>query len=302
MKNDKALYLVVGLVVMVTFIILVFGVLFLNDKDPRDKFHPYFFSFTQVSTLASDDPVKVNGVKLGKVEAIRLTGKRVVVQVRVRDDVKIDRDAIVKVQNIGLMGERQVGILLGESKEYYKPGDTIIGHFDAGIAEAMGLAGEVFDSTRVLIQVVRKVIDSTLATDQFRQRFHRILEKAEILEDRVSILLDETDPALKRTLAGVHEATVKVNELLDSNRAPIEQLLGDARGLTTDARALILTLDTMTNRLVVITDKLQSKDNTLGVLLNDRNIYDDITGTLISADSLLKTIIKDGLDVNIDIF
>lgn len=302
MKKNTSLYLIVGLVVLLAIVILVFGIFFLNDKDPRETFHTYYLRFHQVSTLAQDDPVKVNGVKLGKVEEIALQGNKVRVRIRLRTDVQVPRNSVFKVQNIGLMGERQIGILLGDSPEFYAPNDTIDGLFDAGIAEAMGLAGEVFDSAKVILQITRGILDSTVATQDFRNRFRSILQKTENLEDRVATMLDETDPQLKRSLASLNEATRKVNVLLDENREPIQHLVQDAQGLTQDASQLVRSADSITQRLMVLTQQMQSKDNTLGVLLNDRKLHDDLSTTVQSADSLFRTILKDGLDVNIDFF
>lgn len=302
MKTDKKLYFIVGLVVLLAMVILVFGVLFLNDTDPRENFHRYFLKFSQVSTLTIDDPVKVNGVKLGKVESMELSGHEVCVQIRLRDDIQIPKGSEIRVQNIGLMGERQIGILLSNSPEAWKPGDTIPGMFDAGIAEAMGLAGEVFDSTRVLVNVVRGVVDSTFATPEFRTRFNNLLVRTEELETRVGRLIDETDPALKQTLGRLNDAGRKVNEVLDENRGPVKTLVGDAQVLATDTKGMLLRLDTLMGRVDGLVGKLQSEDNTVGILLNDRKLHDDLSITVITADSLFKTILREGLDVNIDIF
>jgi len=258
--------------------------------------------FPQVSTLSIDDPVKVNGVKLGKVESIDLDGSRVCVQIRLRDDVKIPRNSEVRVQNIGLMGERQIGIILGDSQEPWAPGDTINGIFDAGIAEAMGLAGEVFDSTRVLVNVVKGVVDSTFATPEFRTRFHSLLTRTEDLEVRVSDMIDETDPRLKETIGRLNDAGRKVNDVLDENRVPLQGLVSDAQGLTKDSKAMLQTMDSLILRVDGLVGKMQSQDNTMGILLNDRKLHDDLSTTVQSADSLFKTILKNGLDVNIDFF
>ena len=106
MKKNTSLYLAVGLVVLLAIIILIFGLFFLNDKDPREVFDTYFLRFPQVSTLTLDDPVKINGVKLGKVEDIHLAGTKVLVVVRIRNDVRIPVGSEIRVQNIGIMGER----------------------------------------------------------------------------------------------------------------------------------------------------------------------------------------------------
>ncbi|HSQ43329.1 MAG TPA: MlaD family protein [Fibrobacteraceae bacterium] len=302
MKTDKKLYFIVGLVVLLTMVILVFGVLFLNDSDPRENFHRYYLRLSQVSTLTVDDPVKINGVKLGKVEAMDLSGTKVVVQIRLRDDVKLTKDSEIRVQNIGIMGERQIGVLLGNSIDYWNPGDTIPGLFDAGIAEAMGVAGEVFDSTRVLVGVVKAVVDSTFATPEFRQRFNQLLDRTDSLERRVVAMIDETDPMLRQTLGRLDEAGKKVNDALDQNREPLEHLLADAQGLTTNAGSTLSRIDSLMTHVDGLMGKLQQQDNTMGILLNDRKLHDDLSKTVLSADSLFQTILKNGLDVNIDFF
>lgn len=302
MKKNTSLYLAVGLVVLLAIIILIFGLFFLNDKDPREVFDTYYLRFPQVSTLTLDDPVKINGVKLGKVEDIYLSGNRVLVVVRIRNDVKIPVGSEIRVQNIGIMGERQIGVILHDSSVRYAPGDTIDGQFDAGIAEALGLAGEIIDSTKVLITSVHQVMDSTIANPEFRKQFRTMMNKAENLEDRLSRMLADTDPQIRKSLENLNAATLKVNALLDTTAAPVGELLADASGLMKDAGNVIGKLDSVTDRLTSITKKLQTKDNTAGILLNDRSLHDDLLQTLHSADSLFKIILQDGLDVNLDLF
>ncbi len=302
MKKDNQLNLIVGFVVLLTLAILVVGVFFLNDNDPREKFNRFSLRFSQVSTLTLDDPVKVNGVKLGKVESIDLVGTKVVVQIRLRDDVRLPKDSEIRVQNIGLMGERQIGILLGDDSTFWKVGDTIPGLFDAGIAEAMGLAGEVFDSTRVLVNQVKMVVDSTFAIPEFRTRIHSLLIRTEALESRVATLIDETDPSLKAALGRVNEAGRKVNSLLDKSEPPLLALMDDAKGLTSETKGMLGSMDSLLTRVDSLMAKMQSKENTMGLLLNDRTLHDDLNTTVHSADSLFQSILKNGLDVNIDFF
>ena len=302
MKKNIGLYLAVGLVVLLAIIILIFGLFFLNDKDPREVFDTYYLRFPQVSTLTLDDPVKINGVKLGKVEDIYLSGHRVLVVVRIRNDVRIPVGSEIRVQNIGIMGERQIGIILCDSSENYSPNDTIDGQFDAGIAEALGLAGEIIDSTKTLITSVHQVMDSTIANPEFRTKFRTMMDKAENLEDRLAKMLKDTDPQIISSLNNLNMATVKVNALLDTVKAPVSGLLADAGNLMQDAGGILVKLDSVTNRLTLLTSKLQSTDNTAGILLNDRTLHDDLVQTLHSADSLFQIILQDGLDINVDFF
>jgi len=302
MKKNTALYFSVGMVVLLAIVILVFGMFFLNEKDPREVFNTFHLRFSQVSTLVLDDPVKVNGVKLGKVESIELAGHRVVVTIRLRNDVKIPKDSEIRVQNIGIMGERQIGMILGDSTQYFTPGDTIDGQFDAGIAEALGLAGEVCDSTKVLLESVKAALNGTIASPDFQDRFKTLLSKAENLEDRLMSLINTTDPQLKKSLNGLNEVTVKVNELVDGVKPPIDNLFAGTDKVMNNANNLISELEGVTKHLDELIAKVQSPDNTVGTLLNDKTLHDDLVKTVHSADSLFRVILHDGLDVNVDIF
>lgn len=306
MKKYTALYFSVGLVVILALIILVFGIFFLNEKDPRETFNTFHLRFTQVSTLVLDDPVKVNGVKLGKVEAIELSGHRVVVTIRLRTDVKIPKDSEIRVQNIGIMGERQIGIILGDQTDYFAPCDTITGQFDAGIAEAIGLAGELCDSTKVLLESVKHALNQTIVNPEFQERFKTLLVKAETLEDRAITMLNTTDPQLKKSLQGLNQVVVKVDSLIDGVKPPIDNMFANTDKVMSDADKLIGELEGVTNHLdeliVKVQTKIESKDNTVGILLNDRTLHDDLVKTVHSADSLVRVILHDGLDINVDLF
>lgn len=302
MKKNSTLYFSVGLVVLLAVVILVFGIFFLNEKDPRETFNTFYLRFTQVSTLVLDDPVKVNGVKMGKVEDIGLAGHRVVVRVRLRTDVKIPKDSEIRVQNIGIMGERQIGVILGDEENYFVPNDTIDGQFDAGIAEALGLAGEVCDSTKVLLEAVKQALNGTIASPDFQDRFKTLLVKAETLEDRLMGMVNTTDPQLKKSLAGLNEVTVKVNELVDGVKPPIDNMFAGADKVMSNANTLIADLEGVTKHLDNLIAKVQSKDNTVGTLLADKTLHDDLVKTVHSADSLFRVILHDGLDVNVDFF
>jgi phospholipid/cholesterol/gamma-HCH transport system substrate-binding protein len=283
-------------------VILVFGMFFLNEKDPRETFNTFYLRFSQVSTLVLDDPVKVNGVKMGKVEDISLAGHRVVVRIRLRTDVKIPKDSEIRVQNIGIMGERQIGMILGDAESYWAPGDTINGQFDAGIAEALGLAGEVCDSTKVLLESVKEALNGTIANPEFQERFKTLLVKAEGLEDRLMTMVNTTDPQLKKSLASLNEVMGKVDALVDGVKPPIDNLFNNADKVIANADGLVNELEGVTKHLDELIAKVQSKDNTVGILLSDRKLHDDLVKTVHSADSLFRVILHDGLDVNVDIF
>ncbi len=301
-ESTEMRYIIVASVFLGALLILLFGIFYLNDKDPREELVSYRILFDQVSTLTSGDPVKVNGVKVGKVNAIELKGRQVEVGIEVRKGIEISEDSDVRVQNIGLLGERQIGILLGKSEKVIPVGGQMTGICDAGISEAMAGAGEVFDSSKVLLATVREIVDSTIARQQFSQNFRDIVNNTLVLQNRVDSLLTKVDPSLQTSLNNLRSASVKVNQLLDDNTPALKRIVSHAESLTVDARRMVSVVDSVTMRLSSITHQLESSNNTAGALLNDTAFYAEMRSTVKVADSLLASILRDGLDVNIDLF
>lgn len=302
MPNSKIRYLIVGFVLLLSTFILAFGMQYLSDEDPSRKSLSYELYFPQVGTLTLGDPVKVNGVKVGRVQNIELVGLQVRVSITVFDDVHFPTNSEVRLQNIGLLGERQIGIVLGDSKTNYVESDKITGIYDYGIAETMATAGDVFDSSKVLLESVRRVLDSTIAAKKFPEQFNTIVSNTLTLQNRLDSLLDVTDPALKISLSNLKKASVKVNKLIDDSEKPVKNILAGGEQLTQQASNLATQADSLSTRLSGLLTKIESRENTVGVLLNDTTLYTDVRKTLNDVDSLFLVIINHGLDINVDLF
>lgn len=149
-------------------------------------------------------------------------------------------------------------------------------------------------------------MNGTIANPDFQERFKVLLNKAEGLEDRLMVLVQTTDPQLKKTLNGLNDATNRVNELVNGVKPPIDSLFGGADKVMANANGLISELEGVTKHLDELVAKVQAKtfakDNTVGLLLNDRALHDELIKTMHSADSLFRIILKDGLDINVDFF
>jgi len=75
--------------------------------------------------------------------------------------------------------------------------------------------------------------------------------------------------------------------------------MGNANHLIGELEVVTKHLDDL---IAKVQSKMDSKDNTVGILLNDRQLHDDLVRTVRSADSLFKVILQDGLDINVDFF
>lgn len=294
--------IVVGLFVILSLLILLFGVYFLKETVPGRKSDNYHVLFPQVSTLQDGDPVKVNGVKMGKVQGIELQGNRVRVSLKLDRGLKLPKDSDVRIQNIGLMGERQVGIQMGRSQEYWPTGAELEGKLDAGIAEALGVAGEVFVESETLVRSLHNIMDSTVGKPEFVASFNNVVGSTEELSTRLNAFLREIDPKVKHSLANLEDASSRVHILLKDQEIPVKNIIQNGQEVSGKLREVVEKADRVADEMNRLLAKVNSSNSTLGAMLNDSTFYLELRGTLNSADSLFRHIKKKGLDVNVNLF
>jgi phospholipid/cholesterol/gamma-HCH transport system substrate-binding protein len=294
--------IVVGLFVILSLLILLFGVYFLKETVPGRKSDNYHVLFSQVSTLQDGDPVKVNGVKMGKVQGIDLAGNRVRVNLKLDKGLKLPKDSEVRIQNIGLMGERQVGILLGQSSEYWPTGSELEGRLDAGIAEALGVAGEVFVESETLVRSLHNIMDSTVGKPEFVASFNSVVSQTQELSSRLNVFIREIDPKVKHSLANLEDASSRVHILLKDQEVPVKNIIQNGQEVSGKLKEVVDKADRVADEMNRLLAKVNSSNSTLGAMLNDSTFYQELRGTMKSADSLFRHIEKKGLDVNVNLF
>lgn len=292
----------VGAFVLASLLLLLFGVYFLKQTTPGRKTDVYYARFDQVSNLNPGDPVKVNGVEMGKVTAIDLQDKAVKVTFELRHGIVLPENSGVSIQNIGLMGERQMGIHLGSSSGRMQPGGVFEGTLDAGIAEAIGTAGEVFVEADSLVKSLRAVVDSTMARPEFTARVNNLLASTEDLTRRLSSLERDVDPQIREGARTLNGLSREMDVFVRAQEPKIEEILRNGGDISRRAAELAERGNRVAGELEEVLAKMNSRNGTLGALLNDTALHRDLRATLKSADSLFLKVNKKGLDVNVDFF
>ena len=289
--NSRSQNIAVGAFVLAALAILVFGVYFLKETVPGRSTDTYSAHFDQVSTLQEGDPVKVNGVKSGRVLSIALDGTRVLVRFEIAHGIRLPKDSEVRIQNIGLMGERQLGIRMGASAESVPVGGSFEGRLDAGIAEADRLA-----------KTLRRVVDSTVGRPEFADRVNNLLGSAEDLTSRLDALAKDVDPQIREGVRNFDGLSRDMRGFADRQKPQVEKILLDGSDVMARSRRIAERGERAAQNLEDILAKLNAGKGTAGALLNDTLLHRDLTAALRSADSLFRSMKTKGLNVNVDLF
>ena len=268
----------IGLVSIVSLALLYLGINYLKGVNLFKPVNHYYVAFSNVKGVTVSSPVFVEGFKVGLVREISYdydtTGK-ISVLVSLEDKMRINKGSYITVVN-SFLGGAELHIHLNTFvDDYFKSGDTIEGRMESDMMTAV--------------------------QENLLPSIERMMPKLDSILGGLQTLVNH--PALTQSLAHVEQTTAS---LAHSSRQLDQMLVKDVpvivenlKGITTnfesvsgqlkalDLAGTMQAVDATLANLKLTTDKLNSADNSLGLLLNDRQLYDNLNGTMENASLLL---------------
>lgn len=277
----------IALVAIVGLVVLFFGLHFLKGMPIFSNDDVYYVTFDNIDGLTVSNGVFADGYQVGNVKAIDYNYKergKVVVALQVDNDLRIPKGSSAEISK-DLMGNIQLNLLMANNpRERVEPGDTLQG------TNASGLMGSVQQLMPQIEQMFPK-IDSILTS------VNMLLADPSIVRSLHNI--ETVSANLTTTTAGLNQLVGQVNQRVPGLMAKADYAVGKA-GTTFDntsrltgkladldiASTMAKVDQTMAN-VQRVTDQLNGKNGTAGLLVNDRALYDNLNATMRSADSLL---------------
>lgn len=298
--------LVVGASILIALVILIGGVLWLKESLVSHKMVSYTAVFPNVGTLQLGDPVMVNGVVKGRVTHIYLRKSKVATVLDIEKDIALNDSCSVTAQNIGLMGERGIGIQLKEGGAPFRPTrktDTTFlpGYFDTGIAEAMGMIGNVLGQVQVLLVNVTVIMNSTVGDTSFLRLFHTLVGRLDTLTAVAEKLVKNNGPLIDNSMRNLSSATTQLKDLLDKNSGHIDAIMANGESLTTYSLNLMNKLETLTGSIQGMVREIEEGKGPIGMMLKDEQFSSDLKRTVANVDTLVTEVQSDALKLRIKI-
>jgi phospholipid/cholesterol/gamma-HCH transport system substrate-binding protein len=302
-KKNNMEFMVGGFIIIALFIVIA-GVLWLKSSTVTQSMVEYTVLFPNIGTLSEGDPVMVNGVRKGVVGKINLVGAKVHAVMRLDKGVQITDSSKITVQNIGLMGERMLGVQLTDRGTILRPSKKgsityINGYFDSGIAEAMGMIGTVMNDVRALIAHVATIVDSTVGDTAFYRTFSHIVKRLDSVTVLAQSLVANNRPKIDRCVNNVTAVTGDIRQLLDTNKAQLNTIVSNGTQLSSRAVLIVGKVDSLMTSLQTMVTKVQQGQGSIGLLMSDEQFYRDLKKSVTDLDSLVNEVQSDGLKLRL---
>ncbi len=309
----------IGILALVGIGALIFGFNFLKGTNLLKKEKHVFAVFEDIQGLTKSNPVVINGLQIGNITG--LDGgkdlKRIVVTVHLSQEVNIPNNSLAVV-NPSLLGVVSLEIKLGNSNTFLKPGDTLLttlsgGAFDEALKIINPVLYEVKNAVKSLdsvLHIITGVFDPATKNNvkSILENLSKTTASFSVSASSLQTLMNPETGELAKTLKNADAFSTN----LAANSAKINAVMANAEKATgnlanLDFQKTLTTLDNTVNELKAgvakLNSNLNSKNGSLGLLMNDTKLYDNLTATSNKLNILLDDIrVHPKRYVNISVF
>lgn len=263
---------------MAALCILVYGINYLKGIHLFKPTSYFYVMFKNVNGLTKSTPVFADGYRVGIVRDLiydYTQPGRVVAEIDVDPELRIPKGSTAELTTDMLGGIKMSLLLANNPRERIAVGDTIAGLVDNGMMEQVGHMIPQIEKMLPKLDSILTSVNQLLADQALTSTLHHV--------ESLTANLDETSQQLNRMMKHeLPELTGKLNRIGD-NFVTISDNLKEI-----DYAAAMQKVDETLANVKRLTDQLNSKDNTVGLLLNDPALYNNLNATTANAASLLE--------------
>ena len=270
----------IALVAIAGVVVLFFGMNFLKGLNIFSSEDNYYVQFSDITGLSSSSPVYADGFKVGVVKDIiydysHTEGSKVLIGVD--KQLRIPQGSSAEIVS-DMLGNVKVNLLLANNpREKVAPGGLIKGMINDG---AMGKLQDMVPAVEKMLPKLDSIMTSLnaiLADPAIRQSLHNV----QTITDNLTTSTAQLNTLMAGLNKNVPGMMAKANNVLDNTETLTANLAA------VDVASTMRQVDQTIANVQQLTAKLNSKEGSLGLLMNDTQLYDNLNSTMRNADSLV---------------
>ena len=270
----------IALVAIAGVVVLFFGMNFLKGLNIFSSEDNYYVQFSDITGLSSSSPVYADGFKVGVVKDIiydysHTEGSKVLIGVD--KQLRIPQGSSAEIVS-DMLGNVKVNLLLANNpREKVAPGGLIKGMINNG---AMGKLQDMVPAVEKMLPKLDSIMTSLnaiLADPAIRQSLHNV----QAITDNLTTSTAQLNTLMAGLNKNVPGMMAKANNVLDNTETLTANLAA------VDVASTMRQVDQTIANVQQLTAKLNSKEGSLGLLMNDTQLYDNLNSTMRNADSLV---------------
>lgn len=284
----------VGITVFLAVIVAIVGFRFMRDIPIFRQSTVVSATFDRADGISNGSLVYIKGVRVGSVSRVELTPESVVrITMGIDTELPIPVDSEARLTSLGIVEGKSIVIDLGSSTEYIQHGGEIRGVYAETMMEVLGQKGEEMgDDVSNTIQELNQFLQQLNATlsDETRTTLNETLSGANETVNRLADILEGKQAEIDNAIDAGSRMLSQMDTLVTDSRPRVDSLMVRIEESIAELSAVKDDLELATRNLNEILEKINNGDGTLGRLVNDPSLYNNLDSLSIEINELVKGI------------
>ncbi len=277
----------VGLIALVAGVLLYYGFNYLKGTDVLTKTNRFYVVYDHINGLAPGSAVNIKGVQVGRVSNIDFNqiDQEIIVEMDLQGDILLGDSTVAELSSAGFLGGEIIVLQDKSGGAYFAPGDTLIAKVDEGLSEILESAKPITDNLQITIRRINEIL---LGMEGFGDTIN-------ITVGNVNKMVVEVTSALKRNNQRIDSIFVATNRLttqLRQDMLPLGATMKNMEAVSdslknSELKATIANSNALLQNVNRTLDSLTNSNGTLGKLMSEDSLYQNLNRAMIDLDKLL---------------
>lgn len=294
----------VGVLGALAITMLILGYNFLKGRELFTNPKVYYALYDNISGLAKNSPVQINGLKVGQVNNLMLlqgSYPKILATLAINEKIKIPQKSIAQIVSSDILGTRSIEIILGKDTLYHQENDTLLSEIELSLMESVNQqvlpvkkkAEDLLASIDSMVTMIKYVFNEN-ARKNIEASFESI-NKSLISFQSASIKLDSLVSDERTRLERIFVNIESISSNLRLNNEKITNIIDNVSAISdsvakSELTSTISKASIAFSEAAVTIDKINRGEGSLGLLLKDENLYNNLSTSAADLDKLLKDI------------
>jgi phospholipid/cholesterol/gamma-HCH transport system substrate-binding protein len=266
-----------GLFVVIGLVSLIGGYIILGNLHLLQGGTDFKMVFSNLTGLSKSSIVEIKGVKVGKINDLYLDSKgNGIVTVWVEGRYKLPNDSKFLIADLGIMGDKCIRIIPGQSKTFIKKGELIYGDLTPSFQDISKKANAISDTAQVIINRIKDSIDpETIAS------LKTSMTTLQKMIGSLNGMVDKNQKRIDDTFVNIKQSSNNIQRLTNQNPEQVAATLSELHRASRNLTALSNDLRVTTRQVSMLINKVDSREGTIGRLINDPSLYNNINSLIL---------------------
>lgn len=274
----------IGVALFIASLILVVGLIWLSEQTVGWRNYELKVRFKSAQGLKRGDAVNLVGIKIGRVDQLRFEGGQAVAYIYLQDDQKLPRDSKFLLGSGGLITGKIINIVPGNSGDYLVDGDVVDGELTGGLDDL----APAITSLEARVHTSMDTLLSDANVDRMQAMVRHLRASTAMLE----AILAQNQQNIALTMANLQTGSEHLKRMFNDNSSQVDSAIANLTTATTRLEAASRDLAATATSLKTSSKALEDRQGTLGALLYERELYNNLNAATQNLNNLIEDIKK----------